>query len=134
MLAAVIRPKVFKTPEHAELSISRLRTLLSSSSIDDGFRLQLTATLEMRTRERFERYGLAESLDEANSCTSKIVDISQSLERSEESLYVPGAVMESYSVTRMAETIQRCKGLLSTAPPGTERHTECLASLARWYR
>lgn len=52
-ILAVVRSYVFKTPEHSELSISRLRTILSSSSIGEGFRLQLTAALEMRARECF---------------------------------------------------------------------------------
>ena len=132
-ILVVVRSYLIITPQHSELSISRLRTILSSSSIDEGLRLQLTDALKTRTTERFERYGLAESLDEANSYTSKIVDTSQSLEMSEEVFDELGAVMES-SVTRMAAIIQHREGLLSTTPPGTQRHRQCLTSLSIRYR
>jgi hypothetical protein len=50
-----------------EVTISRLRTILSSSSIDEGIRLVFTSCLEAQTRQRFTQSSLAESLEDANS-------------------------------------------------------------------
>ena len=137
-LAAVLaqaRSTIFKEPEYSEVAISRLRALLSSPFVDEGLRVQITDVLAMQTRERFTQYSLAESLEEANSYTSQVVDLSSSgsLAKSGEILLESRAVRDSYSTTRMAEKIQHLEELLSVTPPGTERHKECLTELSNWY-
>ncbi len=134
-MLAFVRSVVFENPEYSEVTISRLRTFLSSSSIDEGLRLRLTEGLAIQARERFSQYSLAESLEEANSYTSQLVDLSssQSLEKSKGIFPVSGAVRKLYSMTRMAEEIYHLEELLSITPPGTERHKDCLSHLADWY-
>jgi len=134
-LLAFVRSAIFKNPEYSEVTTSRLRTLLSTSSVDEGLRLQFTNALAIQARERFGQYSLAESLEEANSYASQIVDLSssQSLEKSGEPFPALGAVRESYSLTMMTEKIQYLKELLSITPPGAQRHKECLIHLAEWY-
>ncbi|KAH8985539.1 CHAT domain-containing protein [Lactarius akahatsu] len=72
------RLTIFKNPLHSEATIPRLRTLLSSSSIDEGLRLEITAILAGQARQRFIQYSLTESLEEANSYTSQVANISSS--------------------------------------------------------
>ncbi len=134
-MLAFVRSIIFQNPEYSEVAISRLRTSLSSSSVDDGRRLRITESLAMRARERFRQYSLAESLEEANAYTSQGVDLSSSrnLEESGALFPVIGADLESYSMTRMTEKIRHLEELLSITPPGTQRHKECLIHLAGWY-
>ncbi|KAH9012809.1 hypothetical protein EDB85DRAFT_2296553, partial [Lactarius pseudohatsudake] len=78
---AFTRSVIFENPEYTEIAISRLRTYLSSS-IMGRFRLTNTCTntrvLANQNRARFTHYSLAESLEEANSYTSQLVDLSSS--------------------------------------------------------
>ena len=121
---------------YSEVAISRLRTEFSSPSIDEGLRLQLTESLGTQTRERSRQYSLAESLEEANSYTSQVVDLSssESLETYEKLLFESDAARDSCSMTRMAETIQHLEEMLSITSPGTERHKNRLSFLAKWYQ
>jgi tetratricopeptide (TPR) repeat protein len=134
-LLAYARSSIFRNPEYSEVAISRLRTLLSSPSIDEGLRLTFTESLAIRARERFAQYSLAENLEEANSYTPQLVDLSssESLEKSGILFLESDAARDSYSMTRMAEKIQHLEELLSVTPPGTEHHNKCLGILARWY-
>ncbi|KAH9025938.1 hypothetical protein EDB85DRAFT_2292020 [Lactarius pseudohatsudake] len=75
---AFARSGIFKNPEYSEIAISRFRTFLNSPSIDGPSRLTITRILADRNRERFRHYSLAESLEEANSYTSQLVDLSSS--------------------------------------------------------
>ena len=138
-LAAVIeifRSTIFENPEYSEVTISRLRSLLSTSSVDERLRLCITDTLALQTRERFTTYGLAEDLEEANSYTSQLIDLSssESLEKSGELFLEPFAVLDSYSITKVAEKIQHLEELLSISPPGTQHHKKCLRDLADSYQ
>ena len=136
---ALLRSTVFPNPQYSEVTISRLRTFLGSPSIDKRLRLVFTSVLAVVARARFGHYSLAESLEEANSSTSQIVDLSspgiQDKFGEHHRLIEPHMKTppESYSVTRVAEKIQHLEGLLSTTPPGTDRHNQCLLDLARWY-
>jgi len=133
-LLAFVRSAIFPRPEYSEVTISRLRTELGSPSLDEELRLQVTKALAVQARERFGEFSLAESLEEANSYTSQVVDLSsQSLENSGELYLGSEAVRRSYSITRMAEKIRYLEELLPITPPGTERHKECLSHLANWY-
>jgi tetratricopeptide (TPR) repeat protein len=137
-LAAVLaytRSAVFKNPEYSEVTISRLRTELSSPSINERRRLQVTESLEIQSRLRFTQYSLAENLEEANSYTSQVVGLlsSPSLVKSGQLFAATKAARETYSVTAIQQIIQNHEELLSITPPGTERHIECLSILADWY-
>jgi CHAT domain-containing protein len=138
-LAAVlahIRSTVFENPEYSEVAISRLRTLLSSPSMDERGRLEITESLAIQSRLRFAQYRLAESLEEENSYTSQAVDLwsSPSLEKSGKLFSASEDIRETYSVTAIQQIIQNHEELLSITPPGTERHRECLSILAEWYQ
>ncbi|KAH9055397.1 hypothetical protein EDB87DRAFT_1779982, partial [Lactarius vividus] len=71
-LLTYAKPTIFQNPQYSEVSTPRLRTLLGSYSVDEYLRFQITNMLAIRARERFNRYSLAESLEEANSYTSQI--------------------------------------------------------------
>ena len=133
---AYFRSNVFENPEYSEVAISRLRTELSSPTINEGLRLRLTESLAIKTRLRYSQYSLAESLEEANSCTSQAVGLSSStnLAKSGDIFSASEAVRETYSATAMEQKIQDLEELLSSTPPGTERHKECLSVLADWYQ
>ncbi|KAH9020653.1 CHAT domain-containing protein [Lactarius pseudohatsudake] len=128
------RSVIFKNPEYSEITISRLRTYLDSSSINGPLRYQITTMLEMQARERFRRYNLAECLEEANSYTSQLHDLSSSQSLKESRfLHVSGVVQESYPMERMTEEIQHFEELLSNTPLGTPRHKRLLSDLQVWY-
>jgi tetratricopeptide (TPR) repeat protein len=135
-LLAVSRSTFFENPEYSEVTISRLRTFLSSPSIDEPFRVKITDILAMQARDRFTQYSLAENLEEANSYTSQVVDLSssESLKNSGELFLESGGVRETYSVTAIQRKIQHLEELLSITPPGTKRHQNCLTELANWYK
>ena len=132
------RSTIFQNPQYSEVTIARLRTTLSSPSVDEKVRFQFTGILADQVRERFELYSLAESLEESNSYTAQLVDISCSERLVDESgkhlFFVPGAVLESLSMTRIAEKIQRLQELLSITSPDTDRHRECLGYVADCYK
>jgi CHAT domain-containing protein/tetratricopeptide (TPR) repeat protein len=127
---------IFRNPEYSEVAISRLRTLLSSPSIDEGLRLSFTESLAIQARERFTQYSLAESLEEANTYTSQAVGLSSSprLAKSGDIFSGSDAVRETYSAAEIQQKIQYLEELLSITPPGTNRHKECLTELANWYK
>ncbi|KAN0128203.1 CHAT domain containing protein [Lactarius tabidus] len=128
----IVRSAIFRNPEYSEVATFRLRTaLVNSFSVDDGLRLQFTNILAIQARERFRQYRLPENLEDANYYTSQVVDSSpsQSLEE-----FCPESLPESYSVTKMADAIQTLEGLLSSTPPGSKHHKQCLDQLVRRYK
>jgi CHAT domain-containing protein/tetratricopeptide (TPR) repeat protein len=133
---AFVRSTIFENPEYSELSISRLRTLLSSSSVDEGLRVKIADVLAMQARDRYTQYSLTENLEEANSYTSQVVDLSssESLKKSGELFLESGGVRETYSATAIQQKIQRLEEMCSITPPGTKRYEECLTELADWYK
>jgi hypothetical protein len=128
---ALTRSTIFKNPEYSEVTICRLRALFSSSSVDKGLRLQLADLLALEASDRFKQYSLPESLEEAESYTLQVVDLSSS-ESLEEPVWGSESVLESCSITEMTENIQRLEELLLITPPGTKRHCEYLTHLADW--
>jgi CHAT domain-containing protein/tetratricopeptide (TPR) repeat protein len=134
---AIARDTFFGSPEYSEVTISRLRAMLSSSFIDDDeLRFDLTEALSRRVRERFENYGLSDSLEEANSNISQLVGLSSSLNMERSGLLLSGeeGVRKTYSTTAIQQKIQNLEKLLSDTLPRTERHKECLSVLAKWYK
>ena len=135
---AYARSTIFQNPQYSEVTIAHLRTLLNSPSVNEQIRLQLTHVLAGQIRERSEQYSLAESLEEANSYTAQLVDLSSSepllVDQSVNYFLAPGTVLESYPVARIAEKIQRLQELLSITPPETDRQRECLIQLADSYQ
>ncbi|KAH9160818.1 CHAT domain-containing protein [Lactarius sanguifluus] len=134
---ALARSIVFENPEYSEVTISRLRALLSSSSTNREIRSHVTYILAGRTRERFIQYSLAESLEEANSYTSQLVDLSSS-EKTGELLLQSNAVRDlvhgSYPMERMTNKIQYLEELLSNTPLGTPQYKRLLSELEEWYK
>ncbi|KAH9019071.1 hypothetical protein EDB85DRAFT_585146 [Lactarius pseudohatsudake] len=133
-----VRSTIYENPEYSEVTISRLRTLLSSFSDDREMRLYLTDILATKTRERFTHYSLSESLEEANSYTSQLVDISssQGLEKYESLELSVGAMVQRsyYSMERTRDKIQHLEELLLITPPGTPHHKRLLSELGEWYK
>ncbi|KAH9047540.1 hypothetical protein EDB83DRAFT_2553683, partial [Lactarius deliciosus] len=131
------RSTIFQNPQYSEATISRLRASLDSSSIAEEASSSVTECLAMETKKNaLNNTILSRGLDEANSYASQVVELSssQSLERTGEPFPIPGAFMESYSTTRIAEKIRHLEDLLRITPPGTEHHSECLHDLADWYQ
>ncbi|KAH9012803.1 CHAT domain-containing protein [Lactarius pseudohatsudake] len=135
-LFARARSAIFQNPEYSQVAMSHLRTSLGSPFLDEGFRLEFTKNLAMEARKRFNQYSLPESLEEADSNTSRLVDFSssQGLEISGVLILEQDTARGSHPTTRMEEKIQRLEELFSIAAPGTGRYRECLLHLAEWYK
>jgi hypothetical protein len=106
-LFALVRSVIFQNPQYSEESLSRLRASLSSSfgQVDENIHLAVTKILAFREKERYRQFGLLESLEEANSYTSRVVDLSssQSLEKYRDLLFESDDDRESYSTTKMGK-------------------------------
>ncbi|KAN0134178.1 hypothetical protein V8E53_007950 [Lactarius tabidus] len=140
VILAQARSILFAEPEYSEVAHSRLRAeraMFSSPSTDEYERLHLlfAASSVIESGRRFREYGLAESLEEANSYISQIVDLSSSSswEESAERHSWSEEIRETYTATDIQKIIEHLENLLSISPPGTERHNECLGHLQRWY-
>ncbi|KAH9059790.1 CHAT domain-containing protein [Lactarius vividus] len=133
---AFTRSLVSQNPEHSETAISRLRAELSLPSIDERVYFRYTEVLAILSGRRFREYRLTESLEEANSCISQVIDLSssRSLEKSGILFTQLDAVRETYSTTAIHENIQKLEVLLSNTPPMTDDHKRLLSGLADWYR
>jgi hypothetical protein len=109
---------------------------ISSSSIDEKTRFQLTEVLSEFVERRFRYYSLSESLEEVNSNISQHVGLSssQSLAKPEMLLSEIGGARETFSTTAVQQKIQNLEELLSNTPPGTENYKRCLSGLADWYK
>ena len=119
------RSLTFGNPEYSEVSISRLRNSLSSSSISEELKPDIALHNTVSLRALKKRTPMLQKLPTFHPLKA---------ENSGELFHVPEAVRKSYSMTSMAGKIQRLEELLSITPPGTERHTTCLCSLADWYQ
>ena len=132
----------FTNPEYLEVAISRLRTELSSPSIDGATRVQFSGMLSTLVTTRFIHYSLSESLEEATFNNSQVVNLLSNLSsESYETLENSGMplteiedVQNTYSTTAQQEKIRHFEELLSNTPPGTWRHEDCLRNLAYWYK
>ena len=137
---AEIRSRIFENPEYSEVAISRLRAELRSSSLDERIRVRVADSLVVCALNRFENYGLTDSLEEANACISETVrllssqSLSQSIARSGEFFCESNAIREIYSTTAIPKVIQNLEVLLSNTPPGTSNYKGCLRRLAAWYQ
>ncbi|KAH9047130.1 CHAT domain-containing protein [Lactarius hengduanensis] len=133
---AFTRSLIFRNPEYSEVAISCLRAELSSPSIDERICFRHTEALATLSGQRFRDYSLAESLEEANSYISQVVDLSssRSLEKCGNIFTQLDAVRETYSTTAIHENIQKLEVLLSKTPPMTDDHKRLLSVLADWYR
>ena len=128
------RSTLFKNPEYSEATISRLRTELGSSGIDrERCRVELANNLALLVNDRSEQYNLPESLEEAKSYASQVVDLSSSESWRKLRYFPTGPVLQLCSIALMTEKIQRLEELLSNTPLGTDDHYRCLDHLASWY-
>jgi hypothetical protein len=133
-LLAYWRSAFFKEPEYSEVAISRLRAHLDSPSLDEEHRLSFASAIEIQSRLRFREFGLNESLEEANSYASQLVNASSSSSLAESAvLSWPDKLRETYSATDIQQKIEHLENLLSNTPLGTERYSECLRHLENWY-
>ncbi|KAI9444038.1 CHAT domain-containing protein [Lactarius indigo] len=133
-LLAFARSAIFQNSEYSEVAIPRLRAELDSSSIDPRLRLRVTEALVIRAGVRFKDYSLSESLEDAQSYISQVVDLSssQSLEKYRDFSTKLDVIREAASMTTIQEKIQQLEVLLSNTPPGTKHHRDCLKDLADW--
>ncbi|KAF8270142.1 CHAT domain-containing protein [Lactarius quietus] len=129
---AFLRSSIFPNPEYTEVAISHQRAILNSPNLDEKFRFSTTEALASRARERFTQYRLSESLEEANSYVSQVVDFSSS--QSLGFLAETDAVQEAYNSTAIQQKIQHFEELLSNTPPGTEHYEDYLTELANCYK
>ena len=109
-----------ENPEYSHVAISRIRTELSSPSISEVRRLELTGHLVILCRRRFTQYSLPDSLEEANTYISQVIGLSssQSLDQYLELLSRSGVLLETCSTTDLQQKIQHLEELLSITPPG----------------
>ena len=130
------RLAIFQEPEYSEVAISRLRAEFNSPFLDEGLRLLFTSSLATQTGNRFKEYSLNESLEEANSYISRLVNASSSssLAESAELLSCSEVVREAYSAADIQQKIEYIENILSNTPSGTESYIECLGHLAKWYK
>jgi tetratricopeptide (TPR) repeat protein len=134
VLLAFGRSVGFLEPEYSEVAISRLRAYFGSPSLDEEDRLAFASAIATQTGHRFREFSIEESLEEANSYISQLVDASSSSSLAESAeLSWPEGVRETFSATDIQQKIEYLEDLLSIAPPGTERYIECLRHLERWY-
>ena len=129
---AFLRSAIFPDPEYSEVAISHQRAILTSSSIDENFRFSTTEALAARATERFTQYRLAESLEEANSYVSQVVDYSSS--RDLGFLSETDAVQEAYTTMEIQQKIQHFEDLLSNNLPEIEHYEDYLIGLANCYK
>ncbi|KAH9171562.1 CHAT domain-containing protein [Lactarius sanguifluus] len=134
-LNALVRSAASQKPEYTEVAIARLRTELSSSSIDEGLRYHVAGFLSVIVRSRFRNYSLAESHEEANSYVSQTVDLlsTQSIAKSGEYVSELKTILETYSTAVLQQKIEHLKELISDTAPGTERHRHLLDGFADLY-
>ena len=135
IMLAQVRSAFFKEPEYSEVAISRLREGFSSPFQDEELRLVLASCLASHNRRRFREYGLDESLEEANTYISQLVNASSTSSLAESAELFPWyeEVLTTSSVKDIQQKIDHLENLLSITPPGTERHVECLGLLENWY-
>ena len=126
----------FNNPEYSEVAISLLRAKLSSPSNDEVNRFQFSELLSILVKKRFRDYSLSESLEEANSNSSRVVSLlsSRTLNKSGKLLPEIEDVQASYSMTALQQKIRYLEELLTNTSPGTEHHKDCLYHLAKWYK
>jgi hypothetical protein len=134
VLLALRRTILFLEPEDSGVTISRLRAYFGSPSLDEKFRLLIASAIAAQSRFRFTEFSLDESLEEANSYTSQLVNASSSSSLAESAeISWPEEVRETYSTTDIQHKIEHLENLLSHTSPGTKRYIECLRHLEDWY-
>jgi CHAT domain-containing protein/tetratricopeptide (TPR) repeat protein len=135
VLLAFGRSAVFQEPEYSEVAIPRLRAYFGSASLPEELRLTIASAIASESTFRFREFSLDESLEEANSYISQLVNSlsSSSSTESAEGFWLE-EVRESYSATDIQQKIVHLEKLLSITPPGTERYIKCLGHLEDWYK
>jgi tetratricopeptide (TPR) repeat protein len=130
---AIKRSTFFLEPEYSGVALSRLRTYLSSPSLNEEHRVSFTEAIVIQSNHRFEEFSLDESLEEANSYISQLINASSSssLAKSAE-LSWPEEVRETFSATDVQHKIEHLEDLLSITSPGTERYIKRLGHLGDW--
>ncbi|KAI0293136.1 CHAT domain-containing protein [Multifurca ochricompacta] len=134
-LAAVLalnRAMISLNPEYLEEAISRCRTLLGSSSLDNNLRHLFTHGMGSLAKMRFHNFGLTEILQEARSYTSEMVSLASS-SSAHGLIDKLGAVRAAYPMKVVEEIIRNLRELISKTPPGNSNHNTHIMDLVNWY-
>ncbi|KAI0293377.1 CHAT domain-containing protein [Multifurca ochricompacta] len=134
---ARMRADFFPNPEYLEEAISRCRTLLSSSSLENDLRHSLTHNMAFLAEMRFHNFGLTEALQESRSYTSEMVSLASSSSAhgtSQEQIDTVGAVRAACPMAVVEEKIQNLRKLISKSPPRSSERNAYLQRLVDWYR
>ncbi|KAI0298380.1 hypothetical protein B0F90DRAFT_1926586 [Multifurca ochricompacta] len=136
-LLAYIRASIYPNPEYLEEAISRSRTLLGSSSLNNDLRRKVTHDMASLAKMRFNNFGLAEALHESHSYTSEMVSLASSPsahETSQEEIDTVDAVRAAYPMAVVEDRIQNLRKLISMSPPRSFERDAYLRRLADWYK
>jgi tetratricopeptide (TPR) repeat protein len=134
---ACVRLAFFREPEYSQVAIARQRAYFGSLSLDPDkkHRLSIASAIVTQSRHLFREFSLDESLEEANSYTTQLVNASSSSSLAESAeLSWPEGVRETFSAKDVQQKIEHLESLLSITPPGTERYIKCLRHLEGWYK
>ncbi|KAI0289899.1 CHAT domain-containing protein [Multifurca ochricompacta] len=133
---ARLRASIYPNPQYLEEANSRLRALLSSSSLDSDLRHSFTHGMAILAKERFNNFGLTEALQEAHSYTSEMVNLASSSAHGTfgEDIDNVEAVRAAYPMAVVEEKIQNLRKLISETPPRSSKYNVYLQHLADWYR
>ncbi|KAI0298421.1 CHAT domain-containing protein [Multifurca ochricompacta] len=133
---ARMRADFFPNPGYLEEAISRSRTLLTSSSLDNDLRYGVTHGMASLAEMRFENFGLTEALQESRSYTSGMVSLASSSSAhgtSQEQIDKVDAVRAAYPMKVVEEKIQNLRELISKTPPGNSNHNTHIEDLINWH-
>ncbi|KAI0298410.1 CHAT domain-containing protein [Multifurca ochricompacta] len=126
-----MRANFYPNPEYLEEAISRSRTLLGSSSLDNDLRHKVIHGMAILAEQRFNNFGLTEALQEARYCTSEMASLASSSALG--SFDKMGAVQAAYPMTVVEEKIRNLHELISKTPPGNSNHNAHIEDLVNWH-
>ncbi|KAI0298375.1 hypothetical protein B0F90DRAFT_1669104 [Multifurca ochricompacta] len=135
-ILARVRVSIYPNPEYLEEAISRCRTLLSSSSLDNDLRHIVTHEMALLSEMRFNNFGLTEALQESHSYTSEMVSLASSSSAHspfQEEIDTVDAIRATYPMMVIEEKIHNLCELISKTTPGNPDHKTYLERLVFWY-
>ncbi|KAH9005581.1 CHAT domain-containing protein [Lactarius hatsudake] len=132
---AFSRASYFKNSEYFEEAMSHCCSMLANASLPRNIRSFLTGSLVLCARRRFKYHGLSDGFQDASSFDPELIRIVSSQGPAVlEDLSYFDVIRETYSKAAIEEKILELKDMLSNTRLGTPGHSECLDSLAGWYR
>ncbi|KAI0291358.1 CHAT domain-containing protein [Multifurca ochricompacta] len=130
---ACMRVGFYPNPEYLEEAISRCRTLLGSSSLDNNLRHGVTNSMALLAEKRFDNFGLTEALQEARYYTSEMANLASSSSAHGTFQDKIGAVRAAYPMAVVEEKIRNLRELISKTPPGNSNHNTHIQGLLNWH-